>query len=269
MNETSVTGPARHVYHREVECMGTIVTVDLFGDAHHKVSQMTSVVDAAEKVLHEADNVFSTWKPQSPLSRLRRGELTIGEVPSVVLDVLDACRAARRLSQGFFDPWSMPGGVNPTGFVKGWAAQRALEPLRELNLCGALINAAGDIASYGGPVAGKAFRLGVASPSDPRQLSCVVESPGAVATSGTYERGNHLVNPFTGVATPTPSATVTGPDLGMADALATALAVAGPSGLEWFDECPGYEGLVIHPSGHFDMSNAFPIAERVVHRGTA
>ena len=64
-------------------------------------------------------------------------------------------------------------------------------------------------------------------PADPSRLACIVETPGAVATSGTYERGNHLVNPFTSTASSTASATVTGPDLSLADALATALAVAG------------------------------------------
>jgi len=180
--------------------------------------------------------------------------------------VLDACGWARRATHGFFDPWSMPGGVDPTGLVKGWAAQRALEPLRELELTGALVNAAGDVASFGGPSPDTAFRLGIVSPSDSRRLACVVESPGAVATSGTYERGSHLINPFTGIAAPTASATVTGPELATADALATALAIAGPSGLEWLSALDDYEGLLVHISGDLEMSDGFPLVERFVVR---
>jgi thiamine biosynthesis lipoprotein len=249
--------------------MGTVVTIDLFGEDHLDELQLARSVNAAESVLREADEIFSTWKPQSPLSRLRRGELTIGDVPAVIVDVLEECRTARRVSRGWFDPWSIRGGVDPTGLVKGWAAQRALGPLRELDLSGALINAAGDIASFGGPERDEPFRLGIVSPTDPKRLVCVVESPGAVATSGTYERGHHLVNPFTGLANSTASATVTGPELGLADALATALAVAGREGLDFLTSLKGYEGLVIETSGRVHVSNGFPMVTTLLDQGTS
>jgi thiamine biosynthesis lipoprotein len=261
-----MSADVRHVYHREVDVMGTVVTIDLFAELHPVVVQMARAVDAAEMILREADEVFSTWKTNSPMSQLRRAELTIDEVPSVMLEVLEECHIARRLSHGFFDPWAMPGGFDPTGLVKGWAAQRALQPLRVLELNGALVNAAGDIASFGGPTPDAAFRLGIVSSHDPRRLACVVESPGAVATSGTYERGNHLINPFTGKAAPTASATVTGPDLVVADALATALAIAGPAGLTWVSDLDDYEGLVLDTSGRVEMSDGLPLAESFFHR---
>lgn len=246
--------------------MGTVVTIDLYSDKRLDASALARGVEASVRVLRQADDIFSTWKSDSPLSQLRRGEVTIGGVPAVVLDVLEECRVARRLSRGWFDPWSMPGGVDPTGLVKGWAAQRALDPLRDQGLSGALVNAAGDIASFGGPVHGEPFRLGVVQPTDPQRLACIVQSPGAVATSGTYERGNHLVNPFTGIASSTASATVTGPDLGLADALATALALAGPSGLEFVHAVEGYEGLVIEGWDVFHASDGFPMAECYLKR---
>lgn len=241
--------------------MGTVTTIDLYGESRPDERQLTRSCDRAAKALHDADDVFSTWKPHSPLSRLRRGELALSEVPAVILDVLEDCRAARVLSRGWFDPWSMPGGVDPTGLVKGWAAEQALDALRHQGLSGALVNAAGDIASFGGPTPGEPFRLGIVSPADPARLACVVESPGAVATSGTYERGNHLVNPFTGVAASTVSATVTGPELWLADALATALALAGPGGLEFVKPIEGYEGLVVESSELFHVSDGFPMVE--------
>jgi thiamine biosynthesis lipoprotein len=247
--------------HRELEVMGTVVTIDLYGGAHLDQASLARSVDSAESVLREADETFSLWKHQSPMSRLRRGELAIGDAPAVIIDVLEQCRAARRASSGWFDPWSMPGGVDPTGLVKGWAAERALEPLLNEGLSGALINAAGDLASFGGPAPGEAFRVGVVRPDERTRLACIVETPGAVATSGTYERGNHLVNPFTGAASATASATVTGPNLGHADALATALALAGPSGLEFVTANHGYEGLVIDHAGAFCASDRFPMVE--------
>ncbi len=253
-----------HSFHRDVEVMGTVITIDLYGgDARDEVITIRCV-DAAELALQQADEIFSTWKAQSPLSRLRRGDLSLVEVPDEVLEVLDACRSARRASEGWFDPWSMPGGVDPTGLVKGWAAERALNELKGLDLSGAVVNAAGDIASFGGPDAGQAFRFGVVRPDSPLKLACVVESPGAVATSGTYQRGNHLVNPFTGEATSTVSATVAGPELGLADALATALAVAGPAGMGFIDALEHYEGLVIEATGKYVKSQGFRLVENLL-----
>ena len=150
-------------------------------------------------------------------------------------EVLELCRKAREISRGWFDPWAMPGGVDPTGYVKGWAAQRALEALASQPISGAMVNAAGDIASFGGPESGTPFRIGIVDPSSPDRLACVVELAGAIATSGHLRAGQpslrsaHPCGPTARLA----SASVTGPDLGLADALATALAVAGDDGLRW------------------------------------
>ncbi len=127
----------------------------------------------------------------------------------------------------------MPGGIDPTGYVKGWAAQRALGAFRASGVCGAIVNAAGDIASFGDLGGGKLFRVGIADPFSPGRLAEVVYLTRAIATSGTYERGNHLIDPRSGrPAARVASASVTGPDLGLADALATAVAVAGETGLD-------------------------------------
>jgi thiamine biosynthesis lipoprotein len=258
---SSIETRSQHSFHREIEVMGTVITIDLYGGVAHEEELTTQRVDAAQLELQSADEIFSTWKAQSPLSRLRRGELSLVDVPDEVLEVLEACRSARLATEGWFDPWSMPGGVDPTGLVKGWAAERALRELKGLDLTGAIVNAAGDIASFGGPEVGQAFRFGVVRPDDPMKLACVVESTGAVATSGTYLRGNHLVNPFTREATPTMSATVTGPELGLADALATALAIAGPAGTQFIDALEHYESLVIDTSGTYVTSQGFAMIE--------
>jgi len=244
--------------------MGTVFTIDLYGgDARDEVLT-TRLVDEVVLDLRTVDDVLSTWKRDSPLSRLRRGDLPLTAMPSMVIEVFEACQSARLASRGWFDPWSMPGGVDPTGLVKGWAAQLALDHLKELDLTGAVVNAAGDIASFGGPDVGQRFRFGVVRPDDPMKLACILESPGAVATSGTYERGNHLINPFTGDARSAVSATVTGPELGLADALATALAVAGRAGIEFIDELEHYEGLIIEPTGAQVKSQGFEMVENLL-----
>ena len=72
----------------------------------------------------------------------------------------------------------------------------------------------------------------------------------AVATSGPYERGAHLIDPATGrPASRAASATVTGPSLALADALATAVAVGGDEALALVAGLPGYAGYLIRPDG--------------------
>jgi FAD:protein FMN transferase len=241
--------------------MGTVVTIDVYTADGQAGGEISAQLATARAVLQQADAMFSTWNPGSPVSRLRRGEITCSQAPDEVCDVLEQCAAARELSGGWFDPWAMPGGVDPTGYVKGWAAQRALGAFRAGNISGVLVNAAGDIASFGGLGGGEPFKIGIADPASPRRLAAVVRLTGAIATSGTYERGDHLIDPHSGrPAARAASASVTGPDLGLADALATAVAVAGPPGLALIEALDGYEALVITGDGTLRWTERFPFA---------
>ncbi|HEY5274207.1 MAG TPA: FAD:protein FMN transferase [Acidimicrobiales bacterium] len=247
--ETAPSVPLQVIHHCE-PVMGTVVTIDIYSDETSSKAKLDQKLAEARAVLQRADAVFSTWKPESPLSRLRRGELSVAQSPPEVAVVFEACAIARDISRGWFDPWAMPGGVDPTGYVKGWAAQAALDVLVGDGVAGAIVNAAGDIASFGGVSNGQSFRVGILNPFSTRDLACVVELNGAIATSGTYERGNHLIDPNSQrrIARAA-SASVCGPDLGLADALATALAIAGDAGLDFIAELEGYDALVISPDG--------------------
>ena len=134
--------------------MGTIVVIDVYatadGAAGRASQEISGQLAEAVAILHRADEIFSTWKPDSPVSRLRRGELSSAQAPAEVAKIIDRCAAARDLSGGWFDPWAVPGGFDPSGYVKGWAAQNALAAFRSSGICGVLVNAAGDIASSGG-----------------------------------------------------------------------------------------------------------------------
>jgi FAD:protein FMN transferase len=245
--------------------MGTVVTIDVYMQPHATDAQVAHArqqVEVACGVLHRADEVFSTWQADSAIGRLRRGEITAATAPEGVAEVMAACASARELSRGWFDPWAMPGGFDPTGYVKGWAAQRALAVLSSAGgVAGAMVNAAGDIASAGGLPAGASFRVGIADPAATRQLAAIVTLTESIATSGTYERGPHLIDPHSGQPVArVASASVTGPDLGLADALATALAVAGPDGLSFVAAVDGYEGFTIGFDGSRRATRAFPFA---------
>jgi thiamine biosynthesis lipoprotein len=69
---------------------------------------------------------------------------------------------------------------------------------------------------------------------------------GAVATSGAYERGEHIVDPHTGRAPDgLLSLSVYGPDLTIVDAYATAAFAMGETGPAWVARQPGYGALAI------------------------
>ena len=253
--------PASRTYRHLEEVMGTVVTIDLFDQAGVARGHVAPYVAEACRRLRHADEVFSLWKPQSPMSRVRRGELAVADAPSEVGEVLDRCAVLREISDGWFDPWAMPGGVDPTGLVKGWAAQRAMEAVRGSGVAGGMVNAAGDISSFGS-LGATTFRVGIADPADPRALACVVELRDAIATSGTYERGRHLFDPVSGApGAAVASASVCGVDLATADALATALAVGGAKVLGILEALEGYEALTIGYDATWAWTTGFPFAE--------
>ena len=220
----------------------------------------------AVAVLHHVDDVFSTWQPDSPMSRLRRGEIELAAAPSELAGVLELCRTARDASGGWFDPWSLPGGVDPTGLVKGWAAELALAEMRAApGVSGALINAGGDVAVFGEPEPGQPWRVGIRHPLAADRLLTIVTLGGhdrAVATSGSYERGDHVLDPRSGEpAVGLLSATVVGPDLALVDALATGLFASGGRALPRIAGLRGYSALVVEADGTTRATLGFPATE--------
>ncbi|HUL25404.1 MAG TPA: FAD:protein FMN transferase [Streptosporangiaceae bacterium] len=250
MGTGSDPGPGRPALLTHAEtAMGTVFSLSLVpGDLPGP--ELRSALGAACAVLHRADTVFSTWDRRSPVSRFRRGETGLGGLPREVGQVVAECHAARRVSGGWFDPWAMPGGFDPTGLVKGWAVDQALEVLRRSGLAGAMVNGGGDLAAFGSPAPGRRWRVGIRHPWRAGALAGIIEVGAAVATSGCYERGPHLTDPATGLASGrAASATVTGPRLALADALATAVAVGGDEALAVVGGIEGYAAYLIRPDG--------------------
>jgi len=242
------TRPAPVTTHAE-PVMGTVFSFTAVPGSVPPATVRAALATAC-RILHRCDTVFSTWDPASPVSRFRRGEAPPGAMPPEFAEVVRECQAAKAISGGWFDPWAMPGGFDPTGLVKGWAAERALAELRAAGLAGGLVNGGGDVAVFGSPPDGDRWRLGIQHPWRADALACVVEVDAAVATSGPYERGAHLIDPATGLpACRAASATVTGPSLALADALATALAVGGDEALAVLAGVAGYAGYLIRPDG--------------------
>jgi thiamine biosynthesis lipoprotein len=224
---------ARHVHVEHV--MGTAVSFDVRGDEPSR-----GVIGAAAAWLHGVDADFSTYRPDSAVCRFDRGELLRSAASDELRWVLRRCDELRRETDGFFDAYAN-GPFDPSGLVKGWAVQRAADGLRAAGLEHFCINAGGDIATAG------SWRVGIRHPRDAEALAAVVEVKDmAVATSGLYERGEHVITPATGCAPEgVLSVTVVGSDLGTADAYATAALAMGPDGAAWTLGLDGYEALAI------------------------
>ena len=122
--------------------------------------------------------------------------------------------------------------LDPSGLVKGWAVARAGDMLRAAGASTFFVNAGGDVLDRAaGPTAtdGLAGRHPASVGTRPGRGGAARSPTPRVATSGRYERGDHVIDPRTGrPATGLASVTVVGPDLAIADAYATAAVVLGP-----------------------------------------
>ena len=148
---------------------------------------------AAVAVLREADQVFSTYRTDSVVSRLGRGEITLagcsGDVAAQVAEVLALGAAAERASGGAFAV-RRGGALDPSGVVKGWAAERAAAHLLALPDTDFCLSAGGDVTCRTLDPAARPWRIGIEDPHDTGRLVAVVPvHTGAVATSGTARRG--------------------------------------------------------------------------------
>ncbi|MEU9348777.1 FAD:protein FMN transferase [Streptomyces sp. NPDC048278] len=238
--------------HRVEHVMGFPVSlrVDDEGD-------FAEAADAVFAWLREVDARFSPFRADSEVSRLDRGELSTAEVSPDLAEVLALCEEYRLATGGAFDV-RLPGrGLDPCAVVKGWSVQRAAELLSAAGARRFCLNAGGDVVAAGGP-----WRVGVRHPEHADQLCLVLEiTDGAVATSGRYERGDHIVDGRTGrPATGLLSVTVVAPTLTEADSAATAAFAMGTDGAAWAAGRPGCEVFVVDTDRAVLRTPGLPVA---------
>jgi thiamine biosynthesis lipoprotein len=247
----------RHVEH----VMGTVVSIELADD--QPADQLRGLIAEVCGWLHEVDARFSTYKADSEVSRLRRGELTIADCSADLRHVLDASADLWRDTDGYFDVYA-GGPLDPSGYVKGWSVEVASARLAAAGSVRHYINAGGDIRMRGGNPDGEPWRVGIRHPWEADKVSWVLAvTDGAVATSGTYERGQHVLNPRTGKpAQGLRSVTVVGPDLTITDAYATAALAMGEAGISWLAKlaADGYQSAVVTDDGRAFSSSDLPAA---------
>ena len=209
----------------------------------------------AMAVLRDVDRVFSTYRDDSVVSRLDRGEIDLADCPPEVVEVLGLGARAERESAGAFRV-RLPGPdgrtrLDPSGVVKGWAVERAARPLRVLEGTDFCLSAGGDMVCRTNDSAADPWRIGIEDPHDPSRVIAVVPvHNGAVATSGTAHRGSHLVDGRTGRAPEgVASVTVVDDSLIWADIDATAAYALGAEAAHWLGTRTGRTGLVVWADG--------------------
>jgi len=232
--------------------MGTIVSIDV-RDPDPGTPAIVAATDAAVAWLHDVDARFSPFRETSEIRRLDRGTLALDDCHQDVRRVLRACEGLRRATDGAFDARGhRPGdGLDPSGYVKGWAVDESAELLVAAGARSFAVNAGGDVLVRGEPEPGRAWRVGVRDPRDAARVAAVLAlRDAAVATSGLYERGGHIHDPRSG-ATPDAFASiaVVGPRLAVADAFATAAFAMGSPGPAWVASRPGFGVLAIDAVG--------------------
>jgi thiamine biosynthesis lipoprotein len=247
------------VHHVE-RVMGMAVSID----ARDASTDADSLAPAL-RWLHEVDARFSTYRDDSEITRFSRGEIGIDDLEPETQNVLLRCIELTDVTLGAFDVFVVPAPngttTDPSGYVKGWAVERAADLIWAGGARNFCINAGGDIAIRGCPSPGQRWTVGIRHPDSADQVALAIELEGpiGIATSATYERGAHIIDPSTGAPTTVlASATVVGPDLGTADAFATAVFVMGIDGLDWIETQDGYSTYVIDHDGMTSWSSRFP-----------
>ena len=211
--------------------------------------------------LHWVDLAFSTYRDDSYVSRLGRGEIEIADAPAEVAEVLEIGAAAERDSGGAFAVWRA-GTFDPSGVVKGWAVERAASALKTLTDTDYCLSAGGDMVCHSDTAP---WRIGIENPADPSVVLAIVPvTNGAVATSGTAHRGQHLVDARTGRPPEAiASVTVMAASLTDADVDATAAYVLGREAAQWLRTRPGRTGLVVWADGRTTIVGGQAPVERV------
>lgn len=253
--------------------MGTVFRFAGNSELGAEVTQ--NVIARATEVLHEADEIFSLYKPESPLSRLARGETRVADLDPVVGQIWDDCESWSKQTDGWFSAFTPEHTFDPSGLVKAWAANRAALVLLDSGIADFTLNAGGDVFIAPGASNDADWRVAISTPvsiaSAQAGVLTVVDlkdtAMAAVATSGTAERGDHIWNPKTYGQAGAPAGSnpndqlvqvsVLAGSLIEADVLATAAFAEGIAAVDRLNARPNVEALFVTIDGRFAATDGF------------
>lgn len=234
--------------------MGMPIEIEIAGE------HTETALEAAFAYLDAVDERFSTYKEDSEISRINRGELSIAAASEEMKEVFALADKTREETNGYFDIRCPDGSIDPSGIVKGWAIRETAARIRAAGHKNYFVNAGGDIAMSGKNAEGKEWSVGIRNPFNINEIVKAVYPRGkGIATSGSYIRGDHIYNPHAPEEKikEIMSITVIGHDVLEADRLATAAFAMGGSGIAFIERLPGFEGYAIDAKGIATMTSGF------------
>jgi thiamine biosynthesis lipoprotein len=204
------------------------------------------------------DDIFSTYKEHSEISKINRGELCAEEYSDEMKTILALSEQTKHETQGYFDI-QHNGIADPSGIVKGWAIFQAAHMLKKAGCTNFYIDAGGDI-QVSGKKDGNPWRIGIRNPFNRKEIVKVLAvMDKGIATSGTAIRGQHIYDPHL-LHTPLQdivSLTIIGPNVYEADRFATASFAMGKRGINFIEQLPGFEGYMIDASARATFTSGF------------
>ncbi|MGP4019420.1 FAD:protein FMN transferase [Saccharopolyspora sp. 5N708] len=149
--------------------------------------------------LREVNRRFSPFREGSEVWQCGRELAAPAHASAELIEIIDLCLRYERDSGGAFRAWLPGRPFDPCGVVKGWAVQRAGDLLRTAGADRFCLKAGGDVLAVGAAEPGRAWRVGIRHPEIAQRVCAIFDVRDcAVATSGNYERGGHVIDGRTG-----------------------------------------------------------------------
>lgn len=215
----------------------------------------------------EVDARFSTYRNDSEISKINRGYVLPNKYSLEMREVLALSEETKKLTLGYFNIKRPDGLLDPSGLVKGWMIHNAAKILLKRGFTSFYVEIAGDIQTHGLNPDGEPWKVGIQNPFNRDQIVKVVRLSGqGIATSGTYERGEHIwgreqesksAREQESKERKIKSVSIIASNVYEADRFATAIFAMGEKGIEFAEKYPGIEGYIIDSTGRATMTSGF------------
>ena len=220
------------------DLMGMPITIEVFGSPK-------KTIEKSYKRLEQINQLYSPYISTSQLSKFWSQSQNLSDMSKEFRSIYDECIKYEKLTDGYFSAF-FEKRYNPTGYVKGWAIEQVSKKIKKDGFDDYCINLSGDMKfSSSGE---KIWRVAIQNPFDKnKSIAVLALKNGAIATSGNYERGEHILNPKKpNVISDIAGVTIVGEDIIKADVLATAIYAMGLSKAKKFlDKEQDYQALII------------------------
>lgn len=234
--------------------MGMPISIAIVDDAPD------SLIDQAFAYFAAVDQRFSLYRDDSEITALNTGRITLAQASPDMHEVLALADKTKRETHGYFDIRRADGTLDPSGIVKGWAVRNAAAMIAAGGARHYFVDAGGDVQTGGKNADGADWILGIRNPFHDQEIIKALALPGkAIATSGTYARGQHIYNPHQSgrPIDAIVSLSIIAADVLEADRFATAAFAMGLDGINFIEMMPSLEGYVVDAQGIATQTSGF------------